>query len=229
MKGAYSSSSIEIANRFAEGLARRYQVAFAGKIAIDELRGFAGMGAAEALHRWDGRGHFEPFAIQRIRWAILRGARRWLLKHPAPRAHAAEHALVATEQAADEADEATTERRDLIEQAALRFRMDLGLAEEARQVADPAPDIEHESDRLRVRAAIQRLPPPEDEVVRRHVYDEQSFQEVADALSLSKSTVADAFHRGVRRLRDQLDPPAPPEPPLPPPIPLRRPEPPPSV
>jgi RNA polymerase sigma factor (sigma-70 family) len=221
-----SSGPIEIANRFAEGLARRYLAAFGGKIAMDELRGFAGVGAAEALHRWDGRGHFEPFAIQRIRWAILRGARRWLLKNPAPGPHAAQHALVATEQAADEADEATTERRELIEQAALRFRMELGLAEDARHVVDPTQDLEHESDRLRVRDAVARLPPPEDEVLRRHSYEDESFHDIAEALGLAKSTVSDAFHRGVRRLRDQLDPPPPPEPPLPPPIPLRRPDPP---
>jgi RNA polymerase sigma factor (sigma-70 family) len=227
MKRRGPRSNLEVANRLAEVVARRYSEAFERHIGLDELRELARKGAADALDKWDGRGHFEPFAMQRIRWAIISGARRWFLRHAALPPAPGDHALVATGQAADSVDETPEELelapRDLADQSLVRYRLDLRLArEEAEYAADQDQNPEHAADRLRVRRAVAALPPPEDEVVKRHAYEDESFQEIADALSLSKSTVGDAYHRGVRRLQEWLDPPPPPAEPPPAPLPLRR-------
>jgi RNA polymerase sigma factor (sigma-70 family) len=177
---------------------------------LDDLVGYAGVGAAEALRKWDGRGSFEGFAIQRIRWAILQGIRAWLAGRPDGAAHDGERALLATETAAESIDQTPEERsmtpRELSQRAAWAYRLELSLAEEeARALADPDQDVEHDSDRLRVRRAIARLPPPEDQVLQRHCYQHESFQEIASALAMSKSTVGDAYARAVRRLQEWLE------------------------
>ncbi len=222
-------TNVDIANRLVEVMARRYREACDGHLEMEDLRGFALVGAARALEKWNGRGHFEPFAIQRIRWAILSGVRSWVLKQREPLSYRGEHALMASQRSADSVDETpdelTTEPRSLIDQSLWGYRMELSLAEEeAQQMADPTPDVETISDRLRVRSAVLMLPPPEDLIVKRHSYEDESFQEIGDALEMSKSTVSDIFHRGVRRLKGWLDPPPPADPdePLPPPIPIRR-------
>lgn len=214
MKRRGPPSLLEIANRLAEVLAKKYFGAFKGSVPFDELRSFAGVGAAEALRKWNQRGSFDHFAAQRIRWAILRLVRRQILRH-LPEAQRHEGcALVATERTADSYDRSPDEApvplptpTELADEAAWEYRAQLHHADEAaEEVADPRVDLDFHSDLARLRRAIKGLPPPENVIVERHLQDEETIGEIAESLSMRRSTVHDAYKRGIRRLVEMLEP-----------------------
>ncbi len=82
-RGALPSRA-EVVNHLLDVAARRFFGAFGGTVPVPELRSLGVPGAMEALHKWDGRGQFEAFAMQRIQWAVLRGVRREILRHQEP-------------------------------------------------------------------------------------------------------------------------------------------------
>jgi RNA polymerase sigma factor for flagellar operon FliA len=209
MKRRRPPSNIESAHRLAEVMAKKYSSTLGDAVPFDELRSFAGLGAADALHRWDGRGDFETFALQRIDWAILRSLRRQVLRQNDQQVRAEAFALFAAQRAADAlVGRDDDSRPNLLEWADATIRgfvLELGLADEAsRDETDPDEDVERNVERVRLRQAISRLPPPEDRVLERHCYGDESFQDIGEALGLSKSTVGDIFQRGVRRLQGAL-------------------------
>lgn len=214
MKRRGPPSLLEIANRLVEALSKTYFAAFGGTVDLDDLRSFAGVGAAEALRKWNGRGVFDPFAAQRIRWAILRLVRRQILRHLPETGREEGCALVAAERTADTYDQEIGEAplplptpHELVDEAAWAFRLELAHAdEEVAEVADPAGDVEITAERMKMRRTIGRLPPPENVVLERHVYEGETIAEIAEGLAMSRSTVHDAYRRGIQRLLDMLSP-----------------------
>ena len=69
--------------------------------------------------------------------------------------------------------------------------------------AGPA-QISAGDDRVRLRAAIARLPPKQKLVLELRVFDDLSFKEVADLAECSENTAKVNFHYAVKRLRDIL-------------------------
>lgn len=53
--------------------------------------------------------------------------------------------------------------------------------------------------------ALERLGPPEDEIVRRKHFDGQSFDALGSALGISPNTAKTYYYRALSRLRDLLD------------------------
>jgi RNA polymerase sigma factor (sigma-70 family) len=214
MKRRGPPSLLEIANRLIEAQSKSYFGAFGGAVPLDELRSFAGVGAAEALRKWNGHGVFDAFAAQRIRWAILRLVRRQILRHLPESGRDEACAAVAAERVADTYDAGPEEAslplpsvQELVDEAAWAYRLELARAdEELTELADPADDVERTAERMKVRRAIGRLPPPENLVIERHVYEGETIAEIAEGLVMSRSTVHDAYRRGVQRLVDMLSP-----------------------
>lgn len=55
----------------AETIAQQMFARFHYQVALDDLRSIARAAAAEAARRWDGRGIFPRFTVQRVRWRVL--------------------------------------------------------------------------------------------------------------------------------------------------------------
>lgn len=74
------ASRVVVANRILEILARQLFKALKGRVSLEELRSCGARAVVFVVGRWDGRGRFEAFAAQRIRWFLLRELRRELLR-----------------------------------------------------------------------------------------------------------------------------------------------------
>lgn len=216
MKRRGPPSLLEIANRLVEALAKTYLQAFGGAVDLDDLRGFAHLGAVEALRKWNGSGVFDAFCAQRIRWSILRLVRRQILRHlPEPQRDES-CALIATERTADAYDQildgapvSLPSTGGLMAESLRGYQMELAHADEAvNEVADPGADVERAVQRGELRRAIEALPSPEDTIVARHVYDGETFSEIGEALAMSRSTVHDLYGRGLRRVFEVLGSPS---------------------
>lgn len=213
MKRRGPPSLLEAANRIADAVAKSYIGAFGPSVLPAELHSFAAEGAAEALRTWNGQGMFEAFAAQRIRWAVLRRVRREILRHMPEEQREEGCALLAAERTVDTFDRSPDEPPaplpspiDLAEHAARAFRLELAHVEEADavEVADPNADVERVVERMKLRRAIGRLPPPENLVVERHTYLGETHAEIATALEMPRSTVHEAYQRGIKRLWETL-------------------------
>ena len=101
-------------------------------------------------------------------------------------------------------------------------RIVMNLAFTARQSRRPSVSIEElqalpggemPADRRllggQVRAAVERLPPRQRQVLLLKVYEGLKFQEIADLAGISVGTAKATFFHAVRSLRRRLDPPAP--------------------
>ncbi|MBK8253260.1 MAG: sigma-70 family RNA polymerase sigma factor [Polyangiaceae bacterium] len=206
---------MSIGNRLATGLAHSYFGAFGGTIPLSDLQSFANEGLAHALRVWNGKGRFEPFCAQRIRWAILRLVKRQILRHlKDERQRAGACALLATERVAEayedsfDGGEAATlpNIQEMTEQSLSAYRLELASVAELDAVADPSADVEEAAQRGELRRAVARLPAPEDVVVALFTYEGLTFQEIGEQLSMGRSTVHEAYWRGRDRLEQWLSP-----------------------
>jgi RNA polymerase sigma factor for flagellar operon FliA len=55
-----------------------------------------------------------------------------------------------------------------------------------------------------LRSSVEDLPPPEDEIVRRHYFEGESLEAVGQSLGLSKSWASRLHTRAIRRLTQRL-------------------------
>ena len=176
-----TSQAITLADQVAEQMFAR----FGRRIPLDDLQSLARTAAVDAANRWDGRGTFARFVVQRTRWGVC-GAirvRRRLPAHPTPESLHTTAAL-ATERAADAQAQAendpgflgTAEEAPVLGMAALtasrvarlgaflgRAAADFAVSLDAAEVtalADEQVDVEAETDRMRLRRAVMALPPP---------------------------------------------------------------------
>lgn len=205
-----------LARRLAEIVAYEFRHAIQPHVDFDDLLGFAGEGVAVAMARWDGRGVLEAFVIQRARWAVLNGLRRHARK--ASHAHARDDLLAAAvTQGAAEANPSPSPSLDgppsgppvvpeMVGDAAAAY----DLALDAAASHPSADDVERDAERMKLRRAMTDLPPPMPDILQRHYYMGETFDETAEALGMKRSTVFDIHGRAVKALRARLgaDPPA---------------------
>jgi RNA polymerase sigma factor (sigma-70 family) len=206
-----TAQGIEIA----EHVARQLFVRFRQEVPLDEIRSLAMPAAVAAAERWDGRGSLPKYVVQRARWAVLDGLRRERRRAALTQAASIpQMAALNAERAAEVAavvDEADTERAEpaaalqaFLRGAAASFTVDLDAAG-ALAAPDPHEDVEGNVDRMRVRRAVAELPEPERSVLERYGYAGETFEEIAAAGNLHRSTVFSAYARGVERLRQTFE------------------------
>lgn len=193
-----------------EGVARDFHRTLGSYVDLPELRSIAAEAVALALTRWDGRGVLQHFVAQRARWALLNALRHRARHEPQLHLRAELLAITATQQAADFTDPSpltldptpqpgpTTP--DLLRLAAATYDLEL----ESDPALHAADDVERDTERMKLRRAMAALPPPMPEVMERYYYAGETFEEVAEALGMSRSTVFDVHGRAVKALRERL-------------------------
>jgi RNA polymerase sigma factor FliA len=199
-------------------LARTFHRRLRAAVPLGDLVAFGHAGAHGAAARWDGRGRFQSFAAQRIRWAILDGLRRQERQNKRGDLRYATHlaAMNAAERAADALEPPGSAGLYADDKAAMTALLDSAAAEYALELIVAVPDIElatddhtnieREADRMRLRRAVGALPELERAVVERHTYAGESFDEIAELTGAKRSTVFDLYTRAVQRLRSQFAP-----------------------
>jgi RNA polymerase sigma factor (sigma-70 family) len=195
----------------ADEVAEQIYLRFGREVPFDEIRAVARSNGVVAAERWDGRGLFPKYAVQRIRWAVLDSLRRERRRTAAPGAAAMQHAAALNAERAGDlaalADATAVEPPDpaaalraFLGGAAASFTVELDAAG-LLAVADPREDVETTVDRMRVRRAAAALPEPERSVLERHSYDGATFAEIAAADGVPQATVFSCYSRAVEKLR----------------------------
>lgn len=203
MNGTPSAALIREANHYMEVTARRFRGILGDVVSLEDLRGFSGLGVARALKEWDGTGQFGPFALQRARWGVVDGLRKIARQQGKSDLRDEMLATASVFRAAESATLDDPEEPSLVgkllQEAAGAFDVELaaGAVEEL-----PAPEeaVEEDSERMRVRRAVEALPEPGKQVIERHYYLGQTFKEIAQIMGIQRSTVFDIHKRAVRSL-----------------------------
>lgn len=189
-------------DRLVEICARLISRRTTGQVRWEDVYDLGIPALVEAKAEWDGRGVFEPFALQRVRWAMLDGLRK-RRREPVTMALAAAE-LSARQNAKTVADVvragddhpaiAELSIDDVVDEAAFDYALDLGALREAEEAAE----------RQKVRRAVKALPPPQDEVMERYVYKGETFADVATALGLTPPAVFKIHAAAVQSLKQTL-------------------------
>ncbi len=202
-----------VVHRALEIVARQLFRFFHGKAQIDELKSLGAPGVADVLARWDGRGRLEPFAMQRLRWTILRELRRQVRRDRRAGFRDGVAALFAAEDAARGLEE-RPETGDVpegsfvesfAEQVAAGFTVELS-ASEAEHVSDPDQDVERDAERMLVRRTVELLPAPLAELIDGYYYRGETVDELAAAFGMKRATVFDRLDRARSLLQQALAP-----------------------
>ncbi|NLE87508.1 MAG: sigma-70 family RNA polymerase sigma factor [Myxococcales bacterium] len=190
-----------------------------------ELEAWGREGLLDAARRFDpSRGiGFRTFAYYRVRGAILdglrkmgtwsrRGYERVLLLRAAQSTSEGAYEDYLAARGDLSAERAEQLLRDHM--AAMATAMTMGLfaagAEDADGVVAVArrddPEAAYASAELEslLRSSVDELPPPEDEIIRRHYFDGESLEKVGGSLGLSKSWASRLHTRAIRRLTLRL-------------------------
>lgn len=190
-----------------------------------ELEAWGREGLFDAARRFDpARGvSFRTFAYYRVRGAMLDGLRKmgaWS-RRGYERVALLQAAQSTTEGLYEdhaatgrELDAARTEEKLREHMASMATAMTLGLfaasAVESREIIAVArtddPETKYASAELGslLRATVDSLPPPEDEVIRRHYFEGETLEVVGKSLGLSKSWTSRLHTRAIRRLTARL-------------------------
>lgn len=189
-----------------------------------ELEAWGREGLLDAARRFDpDRGvTFRTFAYYRVRGAMLDGLRKmgsWSRRG---------YERVALLQAAQSTSEGASEdvaargevgRKQAEEMlrdhmASMATAMTMGLfaagAVESQEIIAVArtedPEAEYATAELGslLRSSVDDLPPPEDQIVRRHYFEGESLEAVGQSLGLSKSWASRLHTRAIRRLTQRL-------------------------
>lgn len=206
----------EMARRIALRIARRAPTS----ISPDDLVGAAHVGLTEACDRYDpDRGEpFVAFAEKRIRGAVLDELRRgdplsrrdrWAARRVGAALRVLEMRLgrpPEDEEVAAELGVSIEEyRNDLEELPRLSF-VSLGDNEVG---ADAGPGPESQLSRIeaiaRVRAALDRLPARDAQLLSLYYVEEFSYAEIGEVLGVSESRICQLHARALARLRVELD------------------------
>lgn len=190
-----------------------------------ELEAWGREGLLDAARRFDpSRGvSFRTFAYYRVRGAMLDGLRKmgaWsrrgyerivLLQAAQSTAEGFYEDHVATGR---ELDAARAEEKLREHMASMATAMALGLfaasAVESKEIIAVGrtddPETTYASAELGslLRASVDALPPPEDEVIRRHYFEGETLEAVGKSLGLSKSWTSRLHTRAIRRLTARL-------------------------
>lgn len=191
-----------------------------------DLEAWGKAGLLEAARRFDAsRGvTFRTFAYYRVRGAMLDGLRKtgtWsrrgyqrvaLLGAVQSTSEGAyeDHCVAGREVSREQAEQMLREHM-----ASMATAMTLGLfaasAVDSQEgvvavSSERDPESEYVSAELGglLRSSIADLPPPEDEIVRRHYFEGESLEAVGSSLGLSKSWASRLHTRAIRRLTARL-------------------------
>lgn len=208
-------------------VARQVRRTVGTSVELDELMSFGREGLLDAARRYDpSRGvPFRAYANFRVRGAMLDGVRAnaRLPRRVHERLRALEAAKDASEGASEDVlgapappgSPSDAERALDTHLAAMATAMALGLVarsgtgEDGERVllddrANPEEAVERAQLSLLVRDAIQELPRAEAELVRRHYFEGERFDHIAETLGLSKSWASRLHTRAVVRLAKRL-------------------------
>jgi RNA polymerase sigma factor for flagellar operon FliA len=193
---------------FVRNLAIRIRSQLRVAVEVDDLVAYGYEGLLEARRRFDAsRGiRFEDFAHYRVRMRMLDGLRA-MTRLPR-RARARLHVM----RALDHATEAYAPRVSSTDATLLAIRNVLSAQVAAYVIANHVePDAESpESSALRresaetVRAAMNSLSEAERQLIERHYFRGEAFNDIAEALGISKSWASRMHAKALVRLRDAL-------------------------
>lgn len=190
-----------VASRLLEVTARQLFRALGGRVPLDQLRSCAALAVRDIVDRWDGRGRFEAFAAQRLRWAMLRELRREERRE-------LRQSLFLTlsdgpGRALSDGEDRQPPSRGWMREVAVGDRA-YRLVYDPEEVPDPTRDIEQDVLRLQARRAVERLPEQEASLIHCHYYRGETLEEMAVRLGVSKSTVCERLGRAMDALRGEL-------------------------
>lgn len=188
----------------ARQMARRFGSTI--RLSVEDLYDLGVPGLARAHADWDGRGNFDPFAMQRIRWAIVDGLRKRSRDDLTMATAAAELSAEQTPRTLDDLRGATFDLKGAAEET-LDEVVDMGGANLAMDL-EGADAVEDDVNRIRLLRAISALPPPEDLIMERYTYHGDTFEEVGKAVGMSSAAACKIYAKAVRTLRRQLGDPA---------------------
>jgi RNA polymerase sigma-70 factor (ECF subfamily) len=77
---------------------------------------------------------------------------------------------------------------------------------QAPQIFAPANDLDEQSVRQAISAAVGELPPDQRAVVHLKLWEDQTFEAIADTLGISINTAASRYRYGLDKLRQRLRP-----------------------
>ncbi len=194
----------KLRHRLIEIVARQMARRFGGSVSVDELYDLGVPGLATAQNIWDGRGRFEAFAMERIRWAAIDGLRK---RKREARTMAAAAAELAAEQFAPAVEELTDSGVDVqrVAEEDIDQLLDAGAANFAIDL-DGVGGVEQDATRLQVRRAITELPPQQSFVMERYVYFGDTFEEVGKSLGMTAVAACKIHAKALLTLRRRLEP-----------------------
>lgn len=183
---------------------------------FDDYLQLARVGLLEAMDRFDpARGvQFKTFAARSIRGSVLDGI--VLLTEQHGQAHARARALAArTESVSHQGESAPGQDlfkylADVGMGLALGFMLEgTGLVEVAGLHSATGPDpmygaVELKQARRRLHGLIGDLPPQERKVIHHHYLQGLPFEEVADAMGLTKGRISQIHRKALVTLRDRM-------------------------
>jgi RNA polymerase sigma factor for flagellar operon FliA len=178
---------------------------------FDEYQQFAMVGLIESVERYrpDRGAHFKTFAMHRVRGAILNGLERLSERQQ----QSAFRRRLATERAVSLTPENLSREptQQLLEQLQdIGVGVALGLILEGTGVffgvsdelpADAYAQLEMRQLRQQLWEMVERLTGREREIIDMHYREARSFQEIAEALKLSKGRISQLHRQAVERLR----------------------------
>jgi RNA polymerase sigma factor for flagellar operon FliA len=205
---------------YVRSLAANVRKQFSAQLELDELIAYGQIGLLEAADRFDARmgANFLTFAHYRIKGAIFDGLRKMgILKGSDARgAQISERASAYLGNLSDRdvggrggrVDDDVREITDAVTGLAMVFASGMD-AIEGSQVADESlpPDqrIELEQLRVRVKAAIEKLPEKERKLLQGYYFGGKTLEEAGAEIGQSKSWASRLHARAIERLKELLD------------------------
>ncbi|ARN19344.1 sigma-70 family RNA polymerase sigma factor [Piscinibacter gummiphilus] len=196
--------------------ARLYRTRWSSAVGFDEYVQLGSVGLVEAASRFDpARGaEFSTFATWRISGAILTGLVNSTEQHQqaASRRRMVESRvdLLMGPAEVDATDSVEAALKRIAEAAvglAVGFMLDgTGMYSDG-EGADPVDgyaSLATRQARRRLRATVDTLPEQERRVIRDHYLAQQPFNEIAEAMGLSKGRISQIHSRAIERLREAL-------------------------
>lgn len=182
-----------------------------GAVPSEDLRSHAHAALLEAVGSYDpSRATFSTYVSRKIRWAILDGIRReGRTRTAAARASALEASeRIALAWAEEPDNPGVTEEEHEAQLCRLlgdqATALVLGLVTGGAELADARETPEERTSRAElatvVRAAVRTLPERERQLIERHYFGGEPFDEIADDLGISKSWASRLHAQAMRSL-----------------------------
>jgi len=217
-------AGLTVVDRTVEGIARSLE----GVVEMDDLIAHGRVGLLEAAQRFDSRHGvpFELYATFRVRGAIMDAVRRRFGRSRSQRASGLAPGVPAPVRSELRGHQNAAARNRRFRQATQRVRsQDVTLAEfdtsvplgvvfevinddradlVDRDCLDPEQALANAQVRALLLRSIKTLPPDEAELIRRHYFNGESFDRVAQDLAISRAWASRLQSRAIKRLSKRL-------------------------